>query len=146
MSSSTQSLLLNSCDMDFADQWRLWGFSPASTQFAVQLGISAASWIQDWRPWTKWAELDHRTGGNMTSSWPFLTKVRGGMTEHTAELPANQIFRIPRRNPPLQLSLWWSTSYPSQSSRSKPSSAAWQQSHSPVSAYWSAWQILMNFS
>jgi hypothetical protein len=33
-----------------------------------------------------------------------------------------------------------------QSSRSKPSSAAWQQTSSPVSAYWYAWQILMNFS
>jgi hypothetical protein len=31
------------------------------------------------------------------------------------------------------------------SSRSKPSSAAWQQTPSPVSAYWSAWQIVMNF-
>jgi hypothetical protein len=50
------------------------------------------------------------------------------------------------RNPPLQLSLWWSTPHPSQSSRSKPSPAPWQQTHSPVSAYWSAWQILMNFS
>jgi hypothetical protein len=49
------------------------------------------------------------------------------------------------RNPPLQLSLWWSTSHPSQSSRSKPSSAAWQQTPMPVSAYWSAWQILINF-
>jgi hypothetical protein len=51
-----------------------------------------------------------------------------------------------RRNPPLQLSLWWSTSHPSQSSRSKPSSAAWKQTPSPVSAYWSAWQIITNFS
>jgi hypothetical protein len=45
----------------------------------------------------------------------------------------------------LQLSLWWPTSHPSPSSRSKLSSAAWQQTPSQVSAYWSAWQILMNF-
>jgi hypothetical protein len=38
------------------------------------------------------------------------------------QLPYNQ-----RRNPPLQLSLWWSTFHPSQLSSRKPSSAAWQQ-------------------
>jgi hypothetical protein len=54
--------------------------------------------------------------------------------------------RTVRRNPPLQLSLWWSTLHPSQSSRSKPSLATCQQTPSPVSAYWSAWQILMNVS
>jgi hypothetical protein len=36
--------------------------------------------------------------------------------------------------------------HPSQSSSSKPSSAAWQQTPSPVSAYWSAWQILTKFA
>jgi hypothetical protein len=55
-------------------------------------------------------------------------------------------FEESQAHAPLQLSLWWSTSHPSQSSRSKPSLAAWPQTPSPVSAYWSAWQILMNFS
>jgi hypothetical protein len=60
---------------------------------------------------------------------------------NSPQLPYSQ-----RRNPLLQLSLWWSTSRPSQSSRSKPSLAAWQQTPSPVSAYLSAWQILVKFS
>jgi hypothetical protein len=41
-----------------------------------------------------------------------------------------------------RLRTYSSTSHPFQSSRSKPSSAAWQQTPSPVSAYWSDWQIL----
>jgi hypothetical protein len=39
-----------------------------------------------------------------------------------------------RRNPPLQLSLWYSPPHPSQSSRSKPSWGARQQTPTPVSA------------
>jgi hypothetical protein len=74
-------------------------------------------------------------------SCAWLRTPHGTSLIHSPKEP--QLPYIQRRNPPLQLSLWWLTSHPSQSSHSEPSSAAWQQTPSPVSAYWSAWQILM---